>query len=205
MLYWFDGCAWICSEWYKEIAAATFSSRQPSFGNAMGRFAKMQLIIVGIFGFLNVSVMLFICIVMFEWLPLKPHNIINWLTVGQQIHVIDRQISQQVIYLQFGNTGWQIIANTGRKQITIIVIPIFIWFFNSNGTGFGVEMLLLEFNVLSTWLYAIIILTNMYSLLTQPTNHYLLAANRSTAGLKKLLFTPFVTHDCQWVYIPAAC
>lgn len=30
----------------------------------MGRFAKMQLIIVGIFGFLNVSVMLFFCIVM---------------------------------------------------------------------------------------------------------------------------------------------
>ncbi|CAH3029808.1 unnamed protein product [Porites evermanni] len=44
------------SEWYKEIAAATFSSRQPSFGNAMGRFAKMQLIIVGIFGFLNETI-----------------------------------------------------------------------------------------------------------------------------------------------------
>lgn len=82
------------------------------------------------------------------------------------------------------------------KSQFIIVIPIFIWLFNSNGTGFGVEMSLLEFNVLST-LHAIIILTNMYSLLTQPTHYQLLAANQSTAGLKKMLFTPFVTHDCQ--------
>lgn len=45
----------VCSEWYKELAAASFSSRKPSFGKAIARFAQIELFIVGVFGFLNVS------------------------------------------------------------------------------------------------------------------------------------------------------
>jgi len=44
-----------CSEWYKEVAAAAFSGRKPSLGKAIIRFAWIELMFVGLFGFLNVS------------------------------------------------------------------------------------------------------------------------------------------------------
>lgn len=44
-----------CSEWYKEVAAAAFSGRKPSLGKAIVRFAWIELMFVGLFGFLNVS------------------------------------------------------------------------------------------------------------------------------------------------------
>ena len=43
------------SEWSKELAAAAFSSRKPSLGKAVAKFALIELVYVGIFGFLNVS------------------------------------------------------------------------------------------------------------------------------------------------------
>lgn len=45
------------SEWSKELAAAAFSSRKPSLGKAVAKFALIELVYVGIFGFLNVSLL----------------------------------------------------------------------------------------------------------------------------------------------------
>ncbi|CAH3158723.1 unnamed protein product [Pocillopora meandrina] len=44
------------SEWSKELAAAAFSSRKPSLGKAVAKFALIELVYVGIFGFLNESI-----------------------------------------------------------------------------------------------------------------------------------------------------
>ncbi|XP_020629411.1 multidrug resistance-associated protein 4-like isoform X2 [Orbicella faveolata] len=44
------------SEWYKEVAAAAFSGRKPSLGKAIIRFAWIELIFVGLFGFLNEAI-----------------------------------------------------------------------------------------------------------------------------------------------------
>ncbi|XP_022796167.1 multidrug resistance-associated protein 4-like isoform X2 [Stylophora pistillata] len=44
------------SEWSKEVAAAAFSARKPSLGKAVARFAFVELIYVGVFGFLNESI-----------------------------------------------------------------------------------------------------------------------------------------------------
>ena len=44
-----------CSEWYKEVAAAAFSGRKPSLGKAIIRFVWIELMFIGLFGFLNVS------------------------------------------------------------------------------------------------------------------------------------------------------
>lgn len=46
---------YLYSEWYKELAAAAFSGRKPGFGKAIARFAWIELISVGVYGFLNVS------------------------------------------------------------------------------------------------------------------------------------------------------
>lgn len=53
----FEWSLWcnFCSEWSKEVAAAAFSARKPSLGKAVARFALVELIYVGVFGFLNVS------------------------------------------------------------------------------------------------------------------------------------------------------
>ncbi|XP_078379983.1 ATP-binding cassette sub-family C member 4-like [Oculina patagonica] len=44
------------SEWYKELAAAAFTGRKPSFGKAIARFAWTELISVGVYGFLNEAI-----------------------------------------------------------------------------------------------------------------------------------------------------